>query len=539
MYNTIKNNYEEAVMGIYVNKGTNNFESTINSKIYVDKTGIIEYTNSVINTEQRWVCSSRPRRFGKSVTIGMLAAYYDRTCDSEPLFEKYQIASSDSFKKDINKYDVIQLDIADLRTELGTSEDIASYISKVVIADLKEYYGQFINPEDKTLPTVLMNISLQTGTQFVILIDEWDAIFRDDKFDEKSQKEYLDLLRGLFKGDRSKTFTALAYITGILPIKRYNSESALNNFDEFTMIHPDLLTPYIGFTEAEVQQLCITYNMDFDEMKRWYDGYLLGGIHVYNPKSVVDALRRNNITGYWSNTIAYDSIKPYIGMNYDGLKEDVINLLAGNRCPVNIRKFENDMTGIKSKDDVLTLLIHLGYLHYDPINSDVGIPNEEVRNALADTISEMDWTQVLDSIKRSDRLLKLTWGGNAAEVADYISYTHMENTSILKYNDENSLSCVITLAYYNAMNYYTIIREMPSGLGFADIVYIPKKGIDKPAMIVELKYQQTAQTAIDQIKEKHYSESLKNYHGKLLLVGINYDKETKKHTCVIEEICVC
>jgi ribosomal protein S8 len=436
----------------------------------------------------------------------------------------------------MNKYDVIQLDIADIRTELGTSTNIAAHIAHIVIDDLKEYYGEYIRPEDKTLPTVLMNIYLKTGTEFIILIDEWDAIFRDDKYDDKSQREYIDLLRGLFKGERSMSFTALAYITGILPIKRYNSESALNNFYEFTMTAPDTITRYIGFTEDEVERLCDKYNMDFDEMKRWYDGYNLRGIHVYNPKSVTEAIQRRNYGNYWSNTVAFDSIQEYIGMDYDGLKGDIVALLSGNRRSVNIRKFSNDMTKIKSKDDVLTLLIHLGYLSYDPNAKEVYVPNEEVRSSLADTISDMDWAPVINALKRSDRLLKLTWAKEAEEVAEYISQVHMDNTSILQYNDENSLSCAITLAYYNAINDYTIVREMPAGLGFADIVYIPKHGCDKPAMVVELKYNQKAKTAIEQIKAKQYPKSLEKYKGNLLLVGINYDKNTKEHTCKIEEV---
>jgi hypothetical protein len=275
--------------------------------------------------------------------------------------------------------------------------------------------------------------------------------------------------------------------------------------------------------------------MDFGEMKRWYDGYNLKGLHVCNPKSVTEAIQRRSYANYWSKTVAIDSIQEYIGMNYDGLKEDIVVVLSETRCSVNIRKFNNDMTKIKSRDDVLILLIHLCYLSYDPKNQEAYVPNEEVRSSLADTISEMDWTPDINAIKRSERLLKLTWAGEADEMAEYISQVHIENTSILQYNDENSLSCVITLAYYNAINDYMIIREMPAGLGFADIVYIPKGGSDKPAMVIELKYNQKAKIAIGQIKAKQYAKSLEKYKGNLLLVGINYDKGTKEHTCVIEE----
>jgi hypothetical protein len=523
------------IMGNYVNRGKESFERAVNSKIYIDKTGLLKYTNSVLGTEQCWICSSRPRRFGKSIAAGMITAYYGRTCDSKELFSKYEIAQSEDFEKHLNKYDVIQIDMADIRTELSSSNDIVKYISQNIISELKEYYADYISPEDTTLATVLANINLKAGAKFVIVIDEWDAIFRDDKFNDKSQREYIDLLRSLFKGERSKSFTKLAYITGILPIKKYNSESALNNFDEFTMINPDLIAEYIGFTEDEVKALCDKYDMDFDEMKRWYDGYNLDGLHVYNPKSVADSVRRRKIANYWTQTVAFESLMGYINMNFDGLKDDIVAVLSGGRCPVNILDFENDMTSFKSKDDVLTVLIHLGYLAYDETTKEAYVPNEEVRSAFERTIKRTDWTPVIEAIGKSERLLKLTWNKEADEVAQYISDVHMQNTSILQYNDENSLSCVITLAYYNAVNDYTVIRELPSGLGFADIVYLPKKYSDKPAMLIELKYNKSAKAAIDQIKEKKYPKSLQNYKGNLLLVGINYDKETKEHSCIIED----
>jgi ribosomal protein S8 len=222
-------------------------------------------------------------------------------------------------------------------------------------------------------------------------------------------------------------------------------------------------------------------------------------------------------------------------MNFDGLKESIVSMISGGRCKVNTLTFENDMTSFKSRDDVITVLIHLGYLAYDQDRKEAYVPNEEVRMAFENTISNTDWTPVIDAINKSERLLKLTWAKEADEVASYISEVHMQNTSILQYNDENSLSCIITLAYYNAINDYTVIRELPSGLGYADIVYLPKKHSDKPAMIVELKYNKNAKAAIEQIKEKKYPKSLQAYRGNLLLVGVNYDKDTKQHSCIIED----
>jgi hypothetical protein len=522
-------------MGIYVNRGTASFERAVNSKIYVDKTGLIDYTNSVIGTEQSCICNSRPRRFGKSIAAGMLTAYYDRTCDASPIFDKFAISKTEDYKKYLNKYDVINLDITSFTCAKSDSLQAVEYIHECVIDELKEVYPGVLDENEKDLPMALAQVNKAVGAEFVIIIDEWDSIFRDDKFNDKAQVEYVNLLRGLFKSEISKKFLKLAFITGILPIKRYNSESALNNFDEFTMLRPDMLSEYFGFTEDEVKKLCDEYSMDFDEMKRWYDGYVLDGIHVYNPKSVADAVRRKKISNYWTQTVAFESLRDYISMNYEGLRDDIVKVLSGGRCSVDILQFENDMTILKSKDDVLTVLIHLGYLAYDDDSREAYIPNAEVRYAFAKTIEETNWIPVVQAIKKSDRLLKLTWNKMSDEVAECISEIHMENTSILEYNDENALSCVIRLAYYNAVNDYTIIRELPSGMGFADIVFIPRKASDKPAMVVELKYNKDAQSAIRQIKEKKYLKSLEEYQGNLLLVGINYDKATKKHECVIEE----
>jgi hypothetical protein len=362
----------------------------VNSKIYVDKTGLLEYTNSVIGTEQRCICNSRPRRFGKSMTAGMLTAYYDRTCDSKSLFEKYAIAQTEDFEKYMNKYDVINLDMAYIGTQTPNSKEAVAFIHKCVIKELREIYPEVLDDEDVNLPFTLGKLNNKAGAKFVIIIDEWDAIFRDDRYNEEAQRQYIDLLRGLFKSEQSKSYTHLAFLTGILPIKKYNSESALNNFDEFTMLNPDLIAEYFGFTEDEVKALCEKYNMDFGEMKRWYDGYNLDGIHVYNPKSVADAVRRRKIANYWTQTVAFKSLSEYIGMNFKGLREDIVKVLAGERCRVSILGYENDMTSFRSKDDVLTALIHLGYLAYDVDSKEAYIPNEEIRSAFADTIERTD-----------------------------------------------------------------------------------------------------------------------------------------------------
>ena len=522
-------------MGIYVNKGNTGFRRAVQSKIYVDKTGLLEYTNEVLGTEQSCICVSRPRRFGKSITAGMIAAYYDKSCDSRELFNSYRIAKADSYEKYLNQYTVIHLDITMFTTQEKVSS-VTDCINEQVTDELREIYPDILNSERRNLPYALAEINDKTGERFVIIIDEWDAIFRESRYDVKAQKEYVDLLRGLFKSEMSKRFVALAYMTGILPIKKYNSESALNNFDEFTMTSPAMLAEYVGFTEEEVRTLCKEYDMDFEEAARWYDGYSFHRVsHVYSPSSVVKAMLRGEYSNYWTSTVAYESLKGYISMNFDGLKDAVIQMLAGGRCRVRIDTYENDMTSFRNKDDVLTMLIHLGYLAYDSRRKEVYIPNEEVKEAFGQAVEATDWTNVIQAIRQSDRLLQATWDKDEEKVAAGIDAVHEANTSILKYNDENALSCVITLAYYNAANDYTLVREMPAGRGYADIVFLPRKYSDRPAMIVELKYDRSAEGAIHQIEEKNYVKALEEYKGNVLLVGINYDKETKKHSCVIRE----
>ena len=531
-------------MGIYVNPGNEKFMSAIRSKIYVDKTRLLEYTNSVIDTEQRYLCVSRPRRFGKSIAASMLAAYYSTGCNSTDIFDRYLIGNTTDYKQHLNHYPVIHVDLNDFRHrldfhtgELISPSDTVRLFHSEIISELKEYYPDTLDDKDINLPTALAKIHAKYGDKFIIIIDEWDTIFREDKEDLNAQKLYITLLRGLFKDNNSKQFLALGYLTGILPIKKYGTESALNNFDEFTMLRPGMLAEYIGFTEPEVQQLCRKYHMDFEEAKRWYDGYSFSKIsHIYSPNSVVKAMLYGEYSNFWTSTETYESLKNYITMNFDGLKSSIIAMLTGEKHKLNPNKFQNDMISFHAQDDILALLIHLGYLAYNAKTQEAYIPNEEVRREFQNAVEETGWDEVVKAIVHSENLLQSTWEKDEEAIATSLAEIHMNNTSILKYNDENSLACVITLAYYNAMNDYTIIRELPAGKGFADMVFLPRRHSDKPAMIIELKYNQSALTAIDQIKEKHYTNALTDYTGTLLLVGINYNKDTKQHTCKIEEV---
>ncbi|MCD8348204.1 MAG: ATP-binding protein [Lachnospiraceae bacterium] len=530
-------------MGIYLNPGNRGFQTILNGT-YVDKTGLIDFVNRTINTPRKLTSFSRPRRFGKSFAAKMLCAYYDKSCDSHSLFEGLEIAKKNSFEEYLNKYDVIYLDITWFITRSrNKGENVVLDIQTAVIDELKKSFLNCVDENETFLPDALLSISHKMGNQFIVIIDEWDALFREAKNDEAIQKEYVQLLRGLFKGGTVTDETiAAAYMTGILPIKKYGTESALTDFKEYSMTTPKRLAEYVGFTEDEVKHLCDEYQMSFDEMQSWYDGYSFSRIeHVYSPNSVMNALQEAEIQNYWTQTESFESLKEYIGMDFDGLKDAITAMLGGERVSVKISTFQNDVTSFNNRNDVLTLLIHLGYLAYDSIEREAYIPNLEVAEAFEDAVSGKEWGIVGKALSDSERLLEATLERNSDAVADALEQIHGSVSSVLNYNNEASLSCAITIAYYTAKRYYSIVREYPSGKGFADLAFLPRRGVDKPAMIIELKYDKDADTAIRQIHENRYDGALKEYFGNLLLVGINYDKDVKgmnakKHSCVIEKM---
>lgn len=520
-------------MGVYFNPDHSNFQKIINSDIYVDKTGLLAYTNSVINTMQGYVCVSRPRRFGKSIAANMLAAYYSRGCDSREMFSGFEIAKEDSFEKHLNQYNTIFLNMQEFLSQSEDMDDMLKLIKKSVLWELLEEYPNLRYFNTKNLTRTMQDIYNNMKCPFIIIIDEWDCVFRENRMNREAQERYLDFLRDLMK---DKGYIYLAYMTGILPIKKYGTHSALNMFDEFSMLEPGPLAPYVGFTADEVEKLCADYQISVDEVKSWYDGYTFDDISVYSPRSVVNCMRLGKIGNYWNQTETFEALKSYIEMNFDGLRDDVLSMLAGETVPVNTGSFTNDMTTFRTEDDVFTLLVHLGYLTYDEKNKCVYIPNNEIRTEYVNVVSSSDWGEVTEALKNSADILRAIWDGKAELVARQIEKAHFE-TAHIQYNDENALSYTISLALYAARNYYRIHRELAGGKGFADLVFIPKtKFADKPAMVIELKWNRNAETAISQIKQKKYCECLKEYQGNLILVGLNYDKKTKVHNCRIENI---
>ncbi len=527
-------------MGIYLDPGNSGFQTIVNSE-YVDKTGLIQQINASIDTVNKLICISRPRRFGKSYAAQMLTAYYDCSCDSHSLFDDKEIAGTEGYLAHLNQYHVMNLDITTFLSAAqrkGTPlKEVPDMIVDRLLAELEEFYPDCASGRE--FMDGLIRCVEKTGRKFVFVIDEWDALIREAKDDAVAQKRYLSLLREWFK---SSIFTpkvvAAAYMTGILPIKKDGSQSAISDFKEYTILNPGRFVEFTGFTEREVRSLCEKYGMDFEEIRQWYDGYDIPGHGaIYNPYSVMCAMQERKCRSYWRKTSAAESLMIYINMDFEGLQETIARLISDEEIEVRTDRFENDFETFKSRDDVLTLLIHLGYLTWDEEEGTVHVPNEEVREEfeqiLEGTAVSRKWMELLG---RSQKLLEDTIAGDSNAVAKAIEQIRDTQYAPTFYNNEQALRYVIKFAYIAAVDQYLKVEELPSGKGIADVVYLPKRKSMLPAMIVELKWDKPSEGAIRQIKDRNYPAVLQDYTGEIVMVGIHYHSKTKAHTCEIERI---
>ena len=520
-------------MGIYLNPGNENFKDMLRADIYVDKTMMIDVINSFIDKDNKYICISRPRRFGKTIAGNMLSSYYSKGCDSGEIFDKLKISGTAGYRDKLNKYNVIKIDMNSEYQNMLRKENLIKRLTEEIKMEMKEVFPAVNLSEDDSLAQSILRIYTATGEQFIIIIDEYDVLVRE-KVAGELFNEYLGFLNGLFKSDTLRPAIALAYLTGILPIVRDKIQSKLNNFEEYTIVDSDVLAEYMGFTAREVRELCTRYEMDYEECARWYDGYSLRGYEIYNPESVVKSMLRGSFGNYWGKTSSYEVISDRLRQNFSGMKDEVIKMLSGESVDVNVTMFLNTMDSFKTRDDVFTYLIHVGYLTYDSREKTCCIPNREVQNEWLNAIATEPEYETTDSIiKASRELLTETIRGNEEAVARALDETHIHVTSNRSYNNEDALQSAIYLAYIYALNKYTVIKEMTTGKGFADVVFIPYVP-DIPAMIIELKHNKSSESALNQIKEKRYFDSLSHYTGKLLFVGINYDEKTKLHKCRIE-----
>ena len=532
------------------------------SEIFVDKTDFIEKISAKVNTQNCFLAITRPRRFGKTVTADMLLAYYSKGYAGQNIFDKLEIANKPSFAEHLNKYNVLYIDMNSIKDRyisyksdksiyIESIDDIVDFLQYIVIRELKDNkeYAEQINNDPligkKSLSSALNVICKYTGEKFIFIMDEWDLIYRDYRKDNTLQEKFIEFLRGLFKSSSGQACFALAYLTGILPIKKYNSQSALNCFDEYNMLAPGNYATYFGFTEEEVAQIVKShdYKVSHQDLKEWYEGYKIKGIDIYNPNSVCKAVSRNECISYWSGTSSNEEVINLINMNFDGIKDDIIHLIEGSTIQFSCTTFQNDMVSIKTKDDIFSLLVCLGYLGCADDGGDYRlayVPNKEIRTALSSLVKAQPWFNSMPIIERSQSLFEAITTLDANKAAEIITEIHNSpNVSLLTYNREESMVfCLISGLMWQTEREYEVFRELQSGKGSADLIYVPKRNIHLPILLIEFKYGQSADDALYQIKEKEYFSRYidGDYPNDVLLIGINYNPKTKEHQCLIEKM---
>ena len=538
----------------------NSFETLVNFKdkdIFVDKTDFIEKMSAKINADKRFFAVTRPRRFGKTVTAHMLLAYYSKGYIGTKIFDGLHIADKDNYAEHLNKYDVIYIDMNTIdglfdgysgqKQKVEGVNDLVDYFEYSVIKDLKSS-NEFSKCLEKHqignmgLLETLLAITQDLNTRFIFIMDEWDLVYREYRDDEVLQKKFIKLLKNLFKSDGGKACFALAYLTGILPIKKYNSQSALNGFDEYNMLSPGDYAPYFGFTEDEVANIVKSPNckVSHHDLKSWYEGYKIKGVDIYNPNSVCKAVTRNECISYWSGTSSNEEFVRLINMDFDGIKEDIINLIEGDEVTFSCANFQNDMVTIKDKNDVFSLLVCLGYLGCAETKNQYRkvayVPNAEIKAVLMDIVREQNWYERMETIRRSENLLKAIKELDGTTVATIIQDIHNSPAvALLDYNDEESLTyCVMTGLLWSTLDDYSYHREDQAGKGRVDLVYEPITR-RQPLILIEFKYDDSAEEAIKQIKEKEYFKRYAGQYRNIILVGINFSTKTKDHQCLIEK----
>ena len=504
------------------------FKMDIAVEPYVDKSMLINKLNPLIKTRNRYVCITRPRRFGKTMNANMLGAYYTQGYDAYEYFKDLKIAQVESFKEHINKYHVIYIDFSRLPDPCHSFEEYISWIKKRLKSDLENAYG-IISIENNPIQDAF----LETNHKFIFIMDEWDSIFYKNFMKDKDKNAYLEFVKGLLK---DQPYVELAYMTGVLPIAKYSSGSELNMFREYNFINDRTHEDNFGFDEKEVKELSKHFSKpSFEVLKKWYDGYYKSdGSSLFNPRSVSFALMDGICLNYWTETGPMNEIAEYIEHNTNAVREDIVKMVAGIPVEVELEGYSVSSLQLDSRDEILSAMVVFGFLSYH--DGFLRIPNYELMEKFQNVLKRKSMGTVAEIVNNSKNVLDATIALDAQKVAQYIEEVDNREIPFLQYNDENSLSCVITLCYLHARNYYDITREDKSGKGYVDYLFIPKKK-GYPAIVLELKFDKSAQEAINQIKKKNYVDRVKDYE-EILCVGINYStntKDNKHHHCIIEK----
>lgn len=536
-------------MGIYLNciAPYEKYKRIASEKYFVDKSALIEELLPILSGEQPYICITRPRRFGKTVMANMIAAYFGKAFDSSDIFDKFDVAESEFYKNHLNQHDVIYIDFSEMPRECNSYKKYIQRIEEGLIQDLAEAYPDIVVNTEAAVWDILAQIFEKGGRKkFVFVLDEWDAIFHMSFVSEQDKKEYLLFLKSLLK---SKAYVELAYMTGILPIAKYSDGSEINMFMEYDMAKKIRFSEYFGFSDDEVDTLYEKYlektkspRVSREELREWYDGYhTASGERMYNPRSVVCALTDNQLANYWTSSGTYDSIFYYIKNNIADVKDDLALMVAGERVEVRLQEYAATAAELNTRDQIYSAMVVYGLLTYE--DGEVFIPNKELMLKFEEMLLNKDSLGYVHRLaKESAKMLRATLQGDTDTMAGILQYVHDTEKPILAYNNETELSAVVNLVYLAARDKYRVEREDKSGRGFVDFIFYPIKSGDD-CIILELKVDHSPAEAIDQIKEKGYMMRFQGrlaektiYTGRLLLVGIGYDKKTKQHACQVEVV---
>lgn len=511
---------------------------------FVDKTALIDELIPSLAVEKRFFCITRPRRFGKSVMASMVGAFFGKAEDAHSLFDTLNISSSDGYGAHLNQHSVVYIDFSRMPQNCA---DYSAYIGRIsdgMKQDLKEEYAGLNLDENKDLWDMFQIVFDRTGQNFIFVMDEWDALFHKDFITEKDRRSYLEFLRNLLKG---QAYVELAYMTGILPIAKYSSGSELNMFLEYDMATKVKFGEYFGFLDAEVDRLFAVYTQKTprpritrEELTLWYDGYhTAAGDRMYNPRSVVCALADNQISNYWTGSGPYDEIFYYVRNNVDDIREDLVLMISGERIEINLQGYAATDTELSTKNQIYSAMVVYGLLTYE--KGAVFIPNKELMNKFDELLLSNDSLGYIYNLaNESSKMLKATLAGNTEMMCKILKFAHDTESPIFSYNSEVELSAVVNLVYLAARDKYRVEREDKAGEGFVDFIFYPEQK-DADALILELKVDSTPAKAIKQIKDKNYAHRFRGklgekpkYTGRIMAVGISYNRKTKEHACKVE-----
>lgn len=546
-------------MGIYLNSKSPSdaYKSAASEKYFVDKSALIAELIPALGTSQRYFCITRPRRFGKSVMADMIAAFFGRTADSGELFSSLEIASPritqrlkrascEDYRRYLNQYDVVYIDFSEIPEHCNSYYAYITRILSVLKRDICTAFPEYSIDSSDSIWDILAAIYQENSQRFIFVLDEWDAIFHMDFITEADKKSYLLFLKSLLKG---RIYAELVYMTGILPIAKYSDGSELNMFVEYNMATAERFSQYFGFSDSEVDRLYGIYQQSTeeprftrDDLRIWYDGYYSAGRErLYNPRSIVCALTNDQLRNYWTSSGTYDSIFHYIKNNETDMQDDLAILFAGECIPSDIQEYAATAMQLNTKDEIYSALVVYGLLTYK--DGFVSIPNHELMDSFASMMKkECSLGYIYNLANASKKMLSATLSGDVQKMAEILSFAHDTESPIFSYNSEIELSAIVNLVYLAARDSYRVEREDKAGKGYVDFIFYPDRK-NQDAFILELKVDSTPEDAIRQIKDKKYALRFKGklgertkYTGRILAVGISYDRKTKKHSCKIEEI---